>query len=622
MDSVVIDLDVEFPKTSKDELKSSTSSSQSRRRSFILNVYRSKPTTDPLSPYSFSLTEGILVFRSQPLNTNHPLWWRQISFRIDRLCRGDFWRPIIVELVEVTEGEVVSSSSLNARFTTSFCYSDLMRSMHEKSSFKLVFFPPKPDNIISSPKLSVLCREIVHDYSFLDFVSAGLEISVIVGIDFTRSNEEPRIPSSLHAFDPSNSQPAANNEYVMVIQTVLEILQHYDSDKKFPVYGFGAKIPPTKSIVSHCFACSGDFFTPEVVGVEGVLEAYKNALGTVSLHGPTKFSDLLALTRQYAAPSHESEVKYFILLIITDGVIEDLQKSIDQIVELAELPVSIVIVGVGSENFSQMVFLDADENPLISSVSGKTMARDIVQFVPFRDFKDLPYHELAVATLDEIPREVLKFFKSQGVHPIVNPDTEQRSRRFLGFANSAGRILHGPLQSRNQRDEEVEEDEENDDELIKFFNNTKTQLIDTVVRQGYMEDLVRKVVDTHGVMCPDPLHVIDLMFHLQKNPSTNRVRKVSRNGVVSIADRMNVIDNLLPQEEPRSVLKQPPARTIGSSVMMGRLGRLCGICMLNDIDISIRPCGHEVICQKCFAQLASPVCPLCRGTVAGFQLIT
>ena len=43
--------------------------------------------------------------------------------------------------------------------------------------------------------------------------------------------------------------------------------------------------------------------------------------------------------------------KYFILLLITDGVINDLQKTIDEVVRGSSLPLSIIIVGVGQEDF-------------------------------------------------------------------------------------------------------------------------------------------------------------------------------------------------------------------------------------------------------------------------------
>jgi vacuolar-type H+-ATPase subunit F/Vma7 len=58
--------------------------------------------------------------------------------------------------------------------------------------------------------------------------------------------------------------------------------------------------------------------------------------------------------------------QYQILLIITDGIINDMQKTIDEVVRGADLPLSIVIVGVGEAEFDSMDTLDADTNPLYS----------------------------------------------------------------------------------------------------------------------------------------------------------------------------------------------------------------------------------------------------------------
>lgn len=47
-------------------------------------------------------------------------------------------------------------------------------------------------------------------------------------------------------------------------------------------------------------------------------------------------------------------------MIITDGIINDMDKTIDEIVRGADLPLSIVIVGVGDADFDSMDVLDAD----------------------------------------------------------------------------------------------------------------------------------------------------------------------------------------------------------------------------------------------------------------------
>lgn len=72
---------------------------------------------------------------------------------------------------------------------------------------------------------------------------------------------------------------------------------------------------------------------------------------------------------------------YFIILILTDGEINDMNETIDQIEDISKknLPISIIIVGLGNEDFSNMVRLDGDDLSLKDDIS------DIVQFVKFKD---------------------------------------------------------------------------------------------------------------------------------------------------------------------------------------------------------------------------------------------
>lgn len=78
--------------------------------------------------------------------------------------------------------------------------------------------------------------------------------------------------------------------------------------------------------------------------------------------------------------------QYFILLILTDGVITDMADTREAIVQASHLPMSIIIVGVGNADFSDMQMLDGDDG-ILRSPKGEPVLRDIVQFVPFRNFK-------------------------------------------------------------------------------------------------------------------------------------------------------------------------------------------------------------------------------------------
>ena len=161
--------------------------------------------------------------------------------------------------------------------------------------------------------------------TFLDYVFGGCEIQLNIAIDFTGSNMHPSEKDSLHYLDMNK------NEYLHAINAVGEILQYYDSDKLIPVFGYGAVVPPDVNRASHCFALNGNIFSPEVDGLEGVIQVYKNALKHVNLAGPTNFAPIIKLIADMAEHQavSQAEQKYFILLLITDGIIDDMQDTID-----------------------------------------------------------------------------------------------------------------------------------------------------------------------------------------------------------------------------------------------------------------------------------------------------
>ncbi|XP_076919324.1 protein BONZAI 3-like [Bidens hawaiensis] len=220
-------------------------------------------------------------------------------------------------------------------------------------------------------------------YSFLDYISSGFELNFMVAVDFTASNGDPRSLNSLHYIDYSGRL----NAYQQAIIEVGEVIQVYDYDKRFPAWGFGGKLH--NGSVSHCFNLNGNDGNFEVEGVQGIMDAYRNALHTVSvgrklvldstrggdvteisLHGPTLFGHVVNQAAEIAAQSlSTNHTKYFILLFITDGVLTDLQGTIDALVRASDLRLSILIVGVGNDDFKQMEILDAD-TPL-AELNGK-----------------------------------------------------------------------------------------------------------------------------------------------------------------------------------------------------------------------------------------------------------
>ena len=193
------------------------------------------------------------------------------------------------------------------------------------------------------------------------------------------------------------------------------ILADYDDDKMVPAYGFGAKLPDS-NITNFCFPLNLNPENPYVHSYQGVLAAYNEIIGSLEFAGPTNFEPILDASIQAVSAGFQmNKMVYSILLILTDGLITDFNQTVSAIVRASRLPMSIIIVGVGNEDFSSMDALDSDDR-LLSDCNGMTCIRDIVQFVPFRDFKHNP-PALAECVLRELPKQVDQFYQSIGVIP-------------------------------------------------------------------------------------------------------------------------------------------------------------------------------------------------------------
>lgn len=268
--------------------------------------------------------------------------------------------------------------------------------------------------------INLMGIEITTQPTFLDFIQGGTQLNFTVAIDFTASNGDPTDPRSLHYMH--SPYP---NVYTMAIKSVGEIIQDYDSDKLFPALGFGARLPPN-GIVSHEFPLNGNINNPFCEGVDGILEAYKQKIATVQLYGPTNFSPVINHVARFASAYRDGS-QYFVLLIITDGIISDMSLTKEAIVRAAELPMSIIIVGVGDADFAAMEELDGDVVRLSSK--GRVAERDIVQFVPFREFtsgENWRYSQVLLAkeVLAELPNQFLEYMKKRNIKPRPKPPVQ------------------------------------------------------------------------------------------------------------------------------------------------------------------------------------------------------
>jgi len=233
--------------------------------------------------------------------------------------------------------------------------------------------------------------------NFLSLLKQGLQLNIAFSIDFTGSNLEAKNPKSLHYHHPT--QP---NQYIKAMLAISDVVQEYDTDRQFPAFGFGA-ILPGEHEASHFFHLNLAP-NPYIPGMQAVIDTYVATAQRIRFYGPTNFAPTI---RSVTTGARQAPSVYTILLILTDGEISDMDDTIAAMVEADDAPLSILIVGVGQADFSSMERLDGDGQLLRSA--GRVSRRDVVQFVPMRDFVNRNGSELAAALLAEIPGQVSRW---------------------------------------------------------------------------------------------------------------------------------------------------------------------------------------------------------------------
>jgi len=327
-----------------------------------------------------------------------------ISLDSNILCNNDD-SPIFFELYspKINKAEFIGYCSFNIKKLKSNLNNDKTEMIEIKS---------QENGKLGTLEIIYSCSKII---TFEQYIKNG-QINLDIAIDYTESNGLPSSKDSLHYI-----KAEGGNDYEKAIKSCGKIIANYDYDNQFPVYGFGG-IPQNSNSnkVSHCFNINFDN-NPEIQTIDNVIKKYRESLNKVTFSGPTYFAPVIKKVMKEInndLEENQDENHYYILLILTDGVIIDMKETVDNIVEASKLPLSIVIVGIGDADFENMNTLDGDDKPLVNSF-GEIRKRDIVQFVEFNVFKERnaigdDNKELAEEVLKEIPRQIEEYYKFCG----------------------------------------------------------------------------------------------------------------------------------------------------------------------------------------------------------------
>lgn len=146
----------------------------------VLNIHRFGKIDGYLQIYRQAIDGGWMsVYQTEVVKHNYNPVWNSFKISVQRLCNGDVDRPILVRCWDWNKNAEPDYAG------------ELQTSLRELTAKESKIFHQKKNGIYTKKKcgtLTILQMEITRKISFLQYITGGMEIQLMIAIDFTDSN--------------------------------------------------------------------------------------------------------------------------------------------------------------------------------------------------------------------------------------------------------------------------------------------------------------------------------------------------------------------------------------------------------------------------------------------------
>ena len=259
------------------------------------------------------------------------------------------------------------------------------------------------------------------NFTLFDYLKAGITLEGYIGIDFTKGTEHI-----------SNSE---SNQYLQAIAGFRETL--FDFIRDFEVYGYGAELIDSNENNKDYFNLNLKNNTA-LRGYTNIESAYKECLNKIKFNEDNVLSPLIQNIRKVIYSKYKAD-SYSILFLLINSPPKnnDFQNTIDALIEITYLPLSVVIIGIGNSEFDDIKKLFAHKNKISSK--GMEKLRNNSHFITMKDC-NFNNDILKNKCLKDIPKQIVQYYSINQTTPNNfkenNLDNIKNSFKVLDTKNS------------------------------------------------------------------------------------------------------------------------------------------------------------------------------------------
>eukprot|EP01029_Cantina_marsupialis_P015819 TRINITY_DN3478_c0_g2_i1.p1 TRINITY_DN3478_c0_g2~~TRINITY_DN3478_c0_g2_i1.p1 ORF type:complete len:579 (-),score=153.45 TRINITY_DN3478_c0_g2_i1:241-1977(-) len=358
------------------------------------------------------------VFKtSVMMNTLNPDF-KEFAVPFTKLCCGDYSRPILIQCDDWNQskkpdfiGSVITD--VNSLMMAAVSETGMPLKNKTKVTGRLV---------ISKCECSI-------EPSFLDFVQSGCDFNFFTGIDFTVSNGNPLVETSLHHKSALSGSNLAENVYATLTTVCGSVFEFHSAHKSFLSYGFGFANHPGQA-ANHCFPLITSSKTPMLNGTRGLLEAYELArTGQVIPYGRRILSQVINRTVDTIVQWRKSNPnRYAMLLMMVAGNVDPMDRvaTVQALAMCSEVGVHVVFACLGDCDGSDYEKLGEEAHAQLKQLSDSgrdCICRNPSSVICIKDFSKVeddtrsPSELIKRAIFSKFPGQCLQYMHARSIMP-------------------------------------------------------------------------------------------------------------------------------------------------------------------------------------------------------------
>ena len=330
-----------------------------------------------------------LVYESEILDNNSLIKFNSISIPLNELASDENLED---NIIEISFKDVQHSTELGK-------YSSNLTKLFEKENI-IDFKGGKKAKIVSIRK---------NFYSLLDFLENDFHLSTTLFIDFSE-------------IDKANTHHEVNNEIVFekLMENFLDVLVSYNEDPFFHIYGFGFD-PKDKTIDydPDMYPINKKVDSPSVKMNE-IKKFYTEFLMAINFGKKKTNLDLIIkkFNTKIKIDIEKYDVsEYNVLLLFTNNDIIDEKEFSNNLIISSSLPISVVVIGLGSGPYTK---LENVENNFLNlkSDDGIVPQRKCLKFISFKN-NSKNFQRTVQKSLVDIPNEMVEYLTINNIEPKI-----------------------------------------------------------------------------------------------------------------------------------------------------------------------------------------------------------